>query len=302
MMKATIEFQEKTTPKLAILGRQERNEAWSAILENSDRYSIRNYEVLDELIYDDIDGVIITTPSELHTRQAIRLLENGKAVFCENPLGRNLAETKAVVNQAQRSDRLLGIDYAYRYTTGIQEIKKILDEEKLGKVYAVEAIYHKATGPEKNWFYDPKLSGGGCLMEVGSHMVDLILYLFNAPSTEVRYANLLSSGKSIANHWETVEDFAEAQLCTSSGISVRLSCSWKLSIGKSADISLKIYGTEGGAAFYNIDGSANDFKAEVYSLNFKETLVGHTEEWRDAAFIKWTEKLATNNKYSSSNR
>src|SRR5690606_902220 len=62
---------------------------------------------LDDLLQEEVDGIVIATPSALHAKQAIQALENGKAVFCQKPLGRNLAETNAVVLQAQQSNKLL---------------------------------------------------------------------------------------------------------------------------------------------------------------------------------------------------
>lgn len=263
--------------------------------------SAKAYDSIDDLLKENIDGVVIATPSALHAKQAIRALELGKAVFCQKPLGRNLAETKAVVNQAQKMNKLLGVDYSYRYTKGIQAIKEVIEDGTLGKIYAVEAAFHNAYGPDKPWFYDPKLSGGGCLMDLGSHLVDLMLYLFNAPSTEVRYANILSEGKTISNHWETVEDYAEAQLCTSSGISMRLACSWKLSVGKDAEIYLKIYGTKGGASFHNVNGSFYDFQAEIHSQNHTEVIVTPPDDWGGKAIQYWAERLAKNSSFSLSN-
>lgn len=321
-MKDILEIQQDTLPKLGFLGvgwiGKNRLESLQA-LNLSENIAIcdtnsecikdtlqvvpdaRSHESLESLLRENLDGVVIATPSALHAKQAITALENGKAVFCQKPLGRNLAETRAVVNTAQKMNKLLGVDYSYRHTKGIQAIKNVIDEGKLGKIYAVEAVFHNAYGPDKSWFYDPKLSGGGCLMDLGSHLVDLILYLFNAPSTEVRYANILSGGKTISNHWETVEDFAEAQLCTSSGISIKMACSWKLSVGKDADIYLKIYGTEGGAAFYNVNGSFYDFQADIYSQNHSETIVVPPDDWGGKALAEWAQKLGKKNTFSSSN-
>src|SRR5690349_16147710 len=71
----------------------------------------------DELINDDdIDGIIIATPSALHMQQAVAAFEKGKAVFCQKPLGRNHNEVAAVVEAAKRNDKLLGADFSYRYT------------------------------------------------------------------------------------------------------------------------------------------------------------------------------------------
>lgn len=321
-MKDLMEMQQATLPKLGFLGvgwiGKNRLEALhcSELSENiaicdtdepnlAETLSIvpdaKSYNNYDDLLNENLDGIVIATPSALHAKQAITALEKGKAVFCQKPLGRNLAETKAVVNQAQKMNKLLGVDYSYRYTKGIQEIKRIIDEGRLGKIYGVETVFHNAYGPDKSWFYNPKLSGGGCLMDLGSHLVDMILYLFNAPATEVRYANILSGGKKISNHWETVEDFAEAQLCTSNGISIRLACSWKLSVGKDADIQVNIFGTEGGASFHNVDGSFYDFQAELHTQNATEVIVSPPDDWGGKALEHWARRLARKNTFSSSN-
>jgi predicted dehydrogenase len=258
----------------------------------------RLYSQYEDMLQDDeLDGIVIATPSAMHAKQDIKALEHGKAVFCQKPLGRNLAETKLVVAQAQRADRLLGVDYSYRYTNGIQKIKQLIDEEKLGKIYGAEAIFHNAYGPDKEWFYDVEKSGGGCLMDLGSHLVDMMLFLFDAPSTEVRYANILADGKPVSNQWERVEDYAEAQLCTSSGISIRLACSWKLSVGQDADISFKIYGTHGGASFRNVNGSFYDFEANYYHQNSAQKLAVPPDNWGGKAIQRWAKQLAVSNRF-----
>lgn len=255
----------------------------------------------NDLLQEDLDGVVIATPSALHAEQALQALENGKAVFCQKPLGRNLAETKAIINQAQQANKLLAVDYSYRYTKGIGAVKELIEKRKLGNIFAVEAVFHNAYGPDKAWFYDPGLSGGGCLTDLGSHLLDLMIYLFNAPSIEVSYANLLSNGKAITNRWETVEDFAEAHLNTSTGISIRMACSWKLSVGKDADICLKIFGSEGGACFQNVNGSFYDFQTTLYSQNSSETIVGPPDDWGGRAIQHWAKQLAQKNEFNSNN-
>src|SRR5690554_2903386 len=254
-----------------------------------------------ELLQSDVDGVVIATPSALHAKQAIQALEQGKAVFCQKPLGRNLAETKAVVHLAQQTDRLLAVDYSYRYTKGVTAIKELIDEGKLGKIYGVEAVFHNAYGPDKAWFYDPALSGGGCLTDLGSHLVDLIFYLFKSPSIEVRYANLLSQGKQILSLGERVEDFAEAQLKTSTGISIRMACSWKLPVGKDAEIYFKIYGTDGGASFHNVDGSFYDFQADYFTQNTTDTLTTPPDDWGGKAIQRWAKQLVQKNTFDPDN-
>ena len=69
-------------------------------------------ENFNDLLASDVDGIVIATPSALHSKQAIQALERGKAVFCQKPLGRDLSETKAVVHAAQQADKLLAVDYS----------------------------------------------------------------------------------------------------------------------------------------------------------------------------------------------
>src|SRR5690606_17506592 len=253
------------------------------------------------LLQEDVDGVVIATPSALHAKQAIEALENGKAVFCQKPLGRNLSETKEVVQLAQKNNKLLAVDYSYRYCTGISAIKELIENEKLGKIYAVEAVFHNTYGPDKDWFYNQDLSGGGCLIDLGSHLIDLIFYLFSAPSIEVRYAHLLSKGRTILGLGDRVEDFAEAQLKSSTGISIRLACSWKLSVGKDADIYFKVFGTEGGACFHNVKGSFYDFQMDYYTQNTSRTLVTPPDDWGGRAIQQWAKQLSYNNAFNPEN-
>lgn len=260
--------------------------------------SARICDNLEELLKEDIDGVVIATPSAMHAKQSIDALQAGKAVFCQKPLGRNLNETKKIVEAARRADKLLSVDYSYRYTQGMQAIKQLIEEEAFGKIYAIEAVFHNAYGPDKSWFYDPELSGGGCLMDLGSHLVDLVMWMLNFPGTEVLSTAILSKGKPIQNHWGEVEDYASAELKTVSGVNVKLGCSWKLPIGKDAEISLKIYGTNGGAAFFNVDGSFYDFQTEKYNGTAKTVLTTPPDDWGGQAIKRWAKKLADNSGYS----
>jgi len=243
-----------------------------------------------ELIDLDLDGVVIATPSALHANQTEQALRDGLPVFCQKPLGRNLDETERVVSLAQANNLLLGVDFSYRFTEGIQEIKAGLKREELGEIYAIEAVFHNAYGPDKEWYYTKEKSGGGCLIDLGSHLVDLIQYLLDDGDLEVVYSNLLAKGKSIQSG-NDVEDFAEAQLMTAKGVSVRLACSWKHAVGKDADIYVKINGTGGGFGFHNVKGSFYEFKAEKYNQNNATTLSSTLDNWEGKTLCNWVEEL-----------
>src|SRR3954462_8154412 len=190
---------------------------------------------LDGLLALEPDGIVIATPSALHAEQSIQALSAGAAVFCQKPLGRNAAEVAAVVDTARRADRLLAVDLSYRCTEGMKQIQQLIQAGSLGEVYAIDLVFHNAYGPDKAWFYDPALSGGGCGMDLGIHLVDLALWALSFPAVETVSAELRAAGH--ARRPSEVEDFAFATLTLDTGTVVRLACSWRLPAGRDAIIS-----------------------------------------------------------------
>ena len=73
-----------------------------------------------------LDGIVISTPNDQHANQAQQALNNGVAVFCQKPIGRNTVETAAVIEAAYRADRLIAADFCYRFTTGMQRIRETI--------------------------------------------------------------------------------------------------------------------------------------------------------------------------------
>jgi predicted dehydrogenase len=139
---------------------------------------------LDELLQLDLDGVVIATPSALHAQQSLAVLERGLAVFCQKPLARTAAENAAIVEAARQADRLLGCDLSYRTTDAMRRIRNAVVEGELGQVYAADLVFHNAYGPDKSWARDPALSGGGCAIDLGIHLVDLALWTLGFPEVE----------------------------------------------------------------------------------------------------------------------
>lgn len=250
----------------------------------------KNVASFEELLNHPLDGVVIASPSALHASQTEAALRKGFSVFCQKPLGKKSDETAKLVSLADEQNLSLEVDYSYRLTEGIQQIKSTLERKQIGDIYAVEAVFHNAYGPDKPWYYNRSLSGGGCLMDLGSHLVDMLTYLFDTGEIYVKFANLLSKGRQITDE-DTVEDFAEAQLMTASNISIRLACSWKHAVGKDAAISLKINGTKGGLEFQNINGSFYDFKAEKYDQNKTETLFSDQDAWEGRTLCRWVDNI-----------
>jgi predicted dehydrogenase len=247
---------------------------------------------LDDLLGRDLDGLVIATPSALHAEQAARALDAGIAVFCQKPLGRDAGEARRVVDAARRADRLLAVDLSYRHTEAMQRIRDVVRAGELGQIYAVDLVFHNAYGPDKAWFYDPALSGGGCLVDLGIHLVDLALWALDFPEVAAASGALFNGGVRLAEGENRAEDFAAATLTLASGAIVRLACSWRLPAGRDAVISAAFYGTQGGAALNNLDGSFYDFQAERHLGTRRALLCAPPDDWGGRAAADWAARLA----------
>lgn len=246
---------------------------------------------LDELLELGLDAVVIATPSAAHCTQTIRCLEAGLAVFCQKPLGRTAEEAKMVVDAARSADRLLSVDFSYRHTDGIQKMYQLVRSGDLGRVYAADLVFHNAYGPDKSWFYDTKLSGGGCLMDLGSHLVDLALWFFDFPELRTVSSSIFAGGERLKRGAGQVEDYALVSLVLENGGVVRVACSWNISAGRDAVIESSFYGTKGGVSFRNVEGSFYNFVAERFRGTARETIASPPEEWGGKAAVAWAKKL-----------
>lgn len=252
-------------------------------------------EGIEELLDLGLDGVVIATPSALHAEQSIAALARGVAVFCQKPLGRTAAEARAVVDAARKADRLLAVDFCYRHQHGTERIAELVRSGALGRVFAADLVFHNAYGPDKPWFYDPALSGGGCVMDLGVHLVDLALWMFDFPEVTDVQAQLFAGGEPLKG--DKVEDYAAAQIAFAGGISVRLACSWRLHAGQDAVIAAEFYGTGGGAAQRNVDGSFYDFEARRFTGTARETIATPPDAWGGRAAADWARRLATGERF-----
>ena len=251
---------------------------------------------LEAMLALELDGVVIATPSALHADQCIRAFEAGTAVFCQKPLGRTAVEVQAVLDAAQRADRLLGVDLSYRHTAAMQAIRSGLPE--LGTPFAADLTFHNAYGPGAGWFWDPKLSGGGCLIDLGVHLVDLALWLFDFPEVTDARATLLREGRQATV--DEVEDYAVAELKLANGVTVRIACSWNLSAGTDAVIEATLFGTNAGARMRNDEGSFFDFSADLFRGRNAERIASAPDDWGGRAAAEWVRKLAAGERFAGS--
>lgn len=256
---------------------------------------LQNCNSFEAMLEKNIDGVVIATPNALHAEQALKALNKGKAVFCQKPLGRNKQETVEVVNAARRENLLLGVDFSYRYTKAAKEVKRVIQSGELGKIYGAQLTFHNAYGPDKSWYYDASLSGGGCLMDLGIHLIDLLFWVFNETEIQNLSSQMFQKGQLLKENQQEIEDYAAAQFSVSNDTAVQLSCSWNLPAGKDAIIKVIFYGEHGGVAFRNIEGSFYDFIAEKYSGTSTKVLASPPDNWEGRAAVKWGDRLTEEN-------
>jgi len=254
-----------------------------------------------ELLDSDIDGIVIATPSALHAEQAIAALERGISVFCQKPLARNGAETRQVIDAARAANCLLKVDLSYRYVDGIRRIRELVSSGALGHVYSIELAFHNAYGPDKPWFYDAALSGGGCVIDLGIHLVDLALWMLDFPCVSEVSSRLFRNGQPFirAGGKVEVEDHAIANLSLQGDVAVQLSCSWKAHAGCDAVIQASFYGTKGGASFYNVNGSFYDFVAEHFQGTQRHILSKPPDAWGGRAVLAWLRQLTDSSDFDS---
>jgi predicted dehydrogenase len=253
----------------------------------------------------DLDGVVIATPSALHAEQSVTALRNGLAVFCQKPLARTAAEAADVVEAARTADLLLGVDLSYRHLAGVAAIRDVLASGEIGDVYAVDLVFHNAYGPDKPWFVDPAQSGGGCVIDLGIHLVDLGLDLMavptgDRPKVEHVTSRLFAKGRPLPPAPDVVEDYAVARLDLASGAAVTLTCSWFLHAGRDAVIEATLHGTDGSLALHNVDGSFYDFVATHNTGTAQRVLTRPPDDWGGRAAVAWATRLAAGDRYDPS--
>lgn len=253
----------------------------------------------DAMLEQDLEGIVIATPSALHARQAIRALERGLAVFCQKPLACTAADTSAVIAAARSADCLLGVDLSYRATAAMRAVRDLVQSGSIGQVFAVDLTFHNAYGPDRGWARDPALSGGGCVIDLGIHLLDLALWVLGPRSIRTVQSQLYAHGRRLTSAAAECEDFATATLDLDDGTVLRLACSWEVSAGRDAIIEVAFHGAEGGAAMRNLHGSFFDFTAEHYRGASTTVSAVPPDPWPGRALTEWSIRLARDAHYDA---
>ncbi len=238
------------------------------------------YRYHNELLsHDDLDAVSVCVPNYLHAPIAIEALGRGMHVLCEKPLARTTVEAAAMVDAATKANRVLQVVFNHRVRGDVQTLKRYADDGKLGNVYYAKAYWMRRRGipGAGTWFSSKEKAGGGPLIDLGVHALDMALYLLGEPEiltvSASTYAELGKSGKGVdpkarksgsGNAFE-VEDLATAFLRLANGATLLLEASWATHSSAGDDFGVTLYGTESGA----------DIKVKNY--NWQDTLDIYTD-------------------------
>lgn len=253
-----------------------------------------------DLLDMDLDGIVIATPNALHCEQTLAALGRGVAVFCQKPLARSAEETRQVVRAARVVDRLLGVDLILRSTLAAQALRASIAAGDLGDVYAGRLSFVAASGPDKAWWYDRAQSGGGCALDLGTDLVDLLLWLFGGREIARIQSRLFDRGRRLGAAPDGVEDYATIDVELAGGAVLQVSCGWNLPAGCDAVIEATLYGTAAGASLRNVGGSLYDLECDLCTGASRRWLCRPPDEWGGRALVDWAERLGSGEGYDES--
>jgi len=211
----------------------------------------------DLLAMPEIDGVSVCTPNYVHYQPTIDALKAGKHVLCEKPIALNAKQAAEMVKTARKQGKILQIGYNSRFAPSNQVLKKFVDAGEIGDIYYARAQALRVRGiPGWGVFIDKAKQGGGPLIDIGVHILDLTLWLMGHPKPKtvsgVTYQKLGTRGDLIGfmGQWDyknyTVEDIASALIRFENGASIAIEASFIANLKEEVHTST-LLGTEGGA-------------------------------------------------------
>ncbi|WP_339103909.1 Gfo/Idh/MocA family oxidoreductase [Haloterrigena salinisoli] len=274
----------------------------------ADEFGARTYETHEEMVVeDDVDAVIVTTPNRFHEPIAVDALEAGCHVLVEKPLAHTLESAERIARTAARADGICMVGFHNRHAASMAMFDEQHARGRFGDLTHVEANYVRRRGVPGpgSWFTDPELAGGGALLDIGVHALDLALYTLDFPEitevsgvarttfgTDAEYADPDGFGDNWDAEAETyeVDDSVSAFVRTAEGQTISLEAAWATNREESMDF--RVRGTEAGAQFDIGDTSLDileagtagvDHYADV-TMTGDESVTGYTQQ--DAQFLE----------------
>jgi predicted dehydrogenase len=231
--------------------------------KRAEEYGIKTvFNSAEELIHDpQIDAVIIGVPNKWHAPLAIQALKAGKHVLVEKPMGINSEAAKEIVRAQRESGKVVMVGHQMRWQWQFQQIKEQIEKGSLGKIYNAKTGWFRRKGIPGwgSWFTQKTEAGGGPLIDIGVHMLDIALYLMGNPKPVSVYGSTYAEfgpKKKGIGSWGTpnwngqydVEDLATALIKMEDGSTLSLEVSWAVHMDTSNEPFIHLMGSEGGAS------------------------------------------------------
>ncbi len=225
----------------------------------------KHYVDYKELLKDEsIDVIHVCTPNRSHSFITIDSLEAGKHVMCEKPMAKTYEEAKAMLDAAKRTGKKLTIGYQNRQCPDNQFIKAAAVNDEFGEIYYAKALaIRRRAVPTWGVFLNEYEQGGGPLIDIGTHALDLTLWMMNNYEPKMVVGNTfrkLADQRNCGNAWGdwdpekfTVEDAAFGYIVMKNGAVISLESSWALNFPTPCEASFMLCGTNGGAD--TVDGA-----------------------------------------------
>ncbi|MDA1044503.1 MAG: Gfo/Idh/MocA family oxidoreductase [Verrucomicrobia bacterium] len=223
----------------------------------------------DMLRKETLDIVSVATPNRLHMPHTIAALKTGAHVLCEKPMAMNANEARQMNAVAKQVKRRIMIDFSYRFTEASAALKREVDKGVLGDIYFGRTMWQRRRGMPGfgGWFGVKSESGGGPLIDLGVHRLDLALWLMGYPKPKwvlaSTYDHIASGIAKKQNKKFDVEDFAVGLIKFENGATLEVEASWAGNIKEPELMQTRLLGTSGGLVQYNTDGGYT-FDADLF--------------------------------------
>jgi predicted dehydrogenase len=239
--------------------------------EIGDQYAVpKRYTTAEEMLAEEtLDVVSVATPNKFHMPLAVAALEAGCHVLCEKPMALSAAEARQMLAAAEQADRRLMINFSYRFNEQSQALKERVDAGELGEIYFGRTVWHRRRGLPRfgGWFGQKAMSGGGPLIDLGVHRLDLALWLMGYPKPVWvmggAYNPIASALASAQGVEYDVEDLAVAMIRFENGAMLEVEASWAANVQERELMETRLLGTKGGLVQRNLN-EGYDFEAELY--------------------------------------
>jgi predicted dehydrogenase len=220
------------------------------------------HEIVDDA---SLDVIHVCTWNASHREITIAALEAGKHVMCEKPMAITGEEARDMVAAAKRTGKKLSVGYQYRFRQDNQFLRQAVDEGRLGEIYHARAHAVRRRGvPTWGSFTDKSKQGGGPLIDLGTHALDLALWYMGNYQVESVTGQIYEKlgdkpAGNMGGEWDPatfeVEDSAFGFVRMKNGATIFLEASWALNVRASREACVTLCGTEGGADSIQVGGS-----------------------------------------------